>query len=84
VWVGGEGGEGNVYYVYTGGAKKKCIHILRDVICVLRVYIFFWHPLYNDRCALMLHGRQIVNAGQIIEGIQRTSHAKKKSSNNTI
>ena len=30
--------------MYTEGAKK-CIHILRDVIFVKCVYIF-WHPLY--------------------------------------
>ena len=29
--------------IYRG--CQKCIHILRDVIYVLRVYIF-WHPLY--------------------------------------
>ena len=31
--------------VYTSEGPKKCIHILRDVIYVKCVYIF-WHPLY--------------------------------------
>ena len=30
-------------HIYTEGAKE-CIHILRDVMYVSRVYIF-WHPL---------------------------------------
>ena len=39
--------------IYTEGAKK-CIHILRDVIYVKCIYIF-WHPLYIYICTVYTH-----------------------------